>query len=400
MRKPGAVRDLAVVATRGLLTRPLRVILSTLGIAIGIAAMVAVVGISESSRAEVLAEIDALGTNLLTVGPARGAEGDPTAVPSSASAMIARIHGVQHASAVGSVTIDGEPATVHRSDQIPRVETSGLTVLAAQPNLLDAVAGALRKGRFLDSAIDRYPAAVLGMQAAVELGVGLDATPTFVWIGERPVLVVGILQPIGLTPELDRAALIGFPEAAELIGPGGQAPIVTVYVRASPDDTAAVQRVLARTANPLHPNQVSVARPSDALAARAAADRALTSLLVGLGSVALLVGGLGVANVMAIAVLERRAEIGVRRALGASRRDIAAQFLTEALILATIGGCMGAGAGSGVTAAWATHRKWAIALPASTLASGLAAAIAVGAVAGLYPALRAAYLSPTEALRS
>src|SRR5205814_7245463 len=170
--------------------------------------------------------------------------------------------------------------TVRRNDQIPSVETSGLTVLAAQPDLLEAVGGKLHAGRFLDAAIDQYPTVVLGRQAAIELGVDLEATPMFVWLGDRSVLVVGILQPIGLTPELDRAALIGFPEAADLVGPGGRASIVTVYVRASPHDTTAVQRVLARTANPLHPSQGTVTRPSDALAARAAADRALTSLLV------------------------------------------------------------------------------------------------------------------------
>ena len=308
-----SLADLASVAGLGLRTRPARASLSMLGVAIGIAAVVAVVGISESSRAELLARIDALGTNLLTVSPGRGHENDPNAIPPEAAAMIARIAPVQHASAVGSVSVDGVPASVRRSNQIPAANTGGLGVLAVQPDLLAAVGGSLERGRFLDPAIDGYPVAVLGHDAAVQLGVDLDVTPTFVWLGGRGFVVAGILQPVGLAPELDRAALIGFVEAADMIGPGGVAPIVTVYVRAKPTDTTAVQRVLALTANPANPSDVSVSRPSDALTARAAANAALTALLVGLGSVALLVGGLGIANVMIIAVLERRNEIGLRR---------------------------------------------------------------------------------------
>jgi putative ABC transport system permease protein len=253
-------------------------------------------------------------------------------------------------------------------------------------------------GGFLTAATARYPTVVLGSVAAERLGVS-SAGVQVVIDGTR-YTVAGVMEELPLAPELDRAALMGWPQATEALGLGTRPDVSRVYVRADPDDVTAVREVMAETANPQAPEQVDVSRPSDVLEARAATDQALTALFLGLGGVALLVGGIGIANVMVISVLERRSEIGLRRALGATERQVGGQFLAESLILAALGGAGGLIAGSLVTASYAASQGWSITVPAVALAGGMGAALLIGAVAGLYPALRAARLSPTEALRS
>jgi putative ABC transport system permease protein len=385
--------DLLRVGTAGLRARRMRTLLTALGIGIGIAAMVAVLGISESSRAGLLAELDQLGTNLLTVSPGQKLFGGQATLPLTAPGMIARIGPVQAEAQTAPVS-----ATVFKTDQIPSIETGGLSVLAASTDLLTTLRGQLAAGVFLNGATARYPAVVLGAQTAQYLGI-TSVHPTIeIRLGGAWFTVVGILQPVALAPELDRTALIGFPVAESLFGIDGSAG--TIYVRTDPTQVTDVAEVLAGTANPQNPNEVQVNRPSDVLAARAAAAGAFTALFLGLAAVALVVAGVGIANVMLMSVLERRPEIGLRRALGATRTHIALQFVAEALVLAAAGGVIGVLAGVGAAAVYASTQHWQIVVPLDATAGGLAAALAVGAMAGLYPALRAARVSPTDALRS
>ena len=384
--------DVLRAGSIGLRTRRMRAVLSAIGIAIGIASMVAVLGISESSKAQLLAQLDRLGTNLLTVAPGQSILGEEAELPVTARTSISAIADVLGSSSVKTLS----DATVRRNDRIPEAETGGITVMAADSNLARTVSARLRTGRFLDGATSRYPAVVLGHVAAKRLGI--TTAGVNVRIGQHWFTVVGILDRVTLDPALDTAALVGYDVAEALLG-ADRSP-TKVYVRTNPERVTEVQDLLAATANPEHPEETTVSRPSDALAARAAAKSAFTALFLGLGAVALLVGGVGIANVMVISVLERRSEIGLRRAIGATRRHIAQQFLAESLLLAVMGGAAGSLLGAAVTAAYATSRGWDAVVPLLAVGGALGAALGIGALAWLYPAMRAARLAPTDALRT
>ncbi|MFU8870382.1 ABC transporter permease [Micromonospora sp. SL4-19] len=385
-------RDILRVGGVGLRTRPLRAFLSALGIAIGIAAMVSVVGISASSRAELDRTLAELGTNLLTVGPGNTLFGDNAQLPAESVAMIGRIGPVRTVAATGLLA----DARVYRSDLISRGESGGIAARAASLELRDTVGLEVVSGTWLNAATARYPAVVLGASAARRLGIGAAGPDVQVQLGGRWFTVVGILAPAPLAPELDLSALVGWDAATSYLGFDGHP--TTVYARTADRAVEAVRAVLGATANPEAPNEVKVSRPSDALAAKQATDEAFTGLLLGLGAVALLVGGVGVANTMVISVLERRPEIGLRRSLGATRGQVRTQFLAESLLLSALGGIGGVLLGSGVTAGYAFSQSWPTVVPVWAMAGGVGATLLIGALAGLYPAIRAARLAPTEAL--
>jgi putative ABC transport system permease protein len=386
--------DVVRVGAIGLHTRRMRAALSALGIAIGIASMVAVLGLSDSSKARLLSQLDRLGTNLLTVAPGQSFLGDDATLAPESTTKIAHMPSVESAAAVYSVS----NASVRRSPFIDPAETNGITVQASGTGLLRTLGGGMASGRFLTPATERYPAVVLGTISAQRLGISDVGAHPQLYIANRWYTVIGVLKPLTLAPDVDRAALIGLPQAESALGTDPNP--TTIYLRARPDDVPTASDLIPPTVNPDGPEEVDVSRPSDALAAKAEAKSAFTSLFLGLGAVALLVGGVGIANVMVISVLERRSEIGLRRALGATRLHIAVQFLAESLILASLGGVAGAALGALVTIAYSATRGWPAQVPPAALAGGVVAALAIGAVAGLYPAVRAARLSPTDALRS
>ena len=381
------------VGLGSLAARKLRSVLSALGIAIGIASLVSVLGLSDSSKSALLDQIGALGTNLLTVEAGSGFGAGDAALPGTAVATVGRVATVEATAAVYSVGVG-----VYRNDLVPEDRTGGISVFATDPGLMGTLNGSIAQGAFFTEATRAHPVAVVGAVAAERLGIRDLDTPVELYIGGRWVEVLGVLEPFALAADLDRAVLIG-DLAAETYYDVELAPTV-VYVRVDEDHIDATRDVLAGTIDPENPEEVEISRPSDLLEARSAAESSFTGLFLGLGAVALLVGGIGVANVMVIGVIERRGEIGLRRAIGATRAHIRRQFLTEALTLASLGGAVGVLMGVSVTYVYATTQGWRVIIPTVALAGGLAAAVVIGAVAGLYPAIRAAKVSPTEALRS
>jgi putative ABC transport system permease protein len=392
--RPGDLAGLAVV---GLRTRKLRAGLSALGIAIGVAAIVAVLGLAASAQAGLLNEISQLGTNLLTVTSGQTFTGQNAELPATAPAMIAHLPGVTAVQDTGTVNVAG----VYKSPLIPAGETNALGVDAATLGLPAAAGTSLAQGTYLNAGTEREPVAVLGAAAAQRLGIDRIRPGMRIWVGNQWFYVTGILRPDTYAPQIDSSVLVGFPAAEKYLKFDGNPS--ELYVRTTRNDQAVTTRVdglLGDQADPENPNQVDISLPSNALTAQADAQGALDTLFLGLGAVALLVGAIGVANIMVISVLERRQEIGLRRALGATRGQIRTQFLAEAILLSLVGGAVGVAIGVAATAIYAHGRGELVVIPADAWAGGLAAAVVIGALAGLLPAIRAARLSPTQALWS
>jgi putative ABC transport system permease protein len=354
------------VASVGLRARPLRAALSALGIAIGTAAIVGVLGLSSSSQAGLITEIDRLGTNMLTVEAGQSLTGGTAQLPREAPARITLLNDVQ----LVAHTALMKDEKVYRNSMIPVGNTGGLQVQATSLNLLSVLRTGVARGDWLNAGTAHEPVAVLGSAAAAQLGVDRVYPGRRIWLGGQWFSVAGILKPSPLGPDIDDSALIGYPAAQTYLGYVGMVrgeakagPPSSIYVRAATAHVAAVQSLLAQTANPEAPNEVNVSQPSDVLTARAAAAGAFDSLFLGLGVVALIVGAVGVANIMIISVLERRSEIGLRRALGATKGQIRTQFLAESILLAVIGGVVGVMAGAAATAAYASSKSWAVVIP-------------------------------------
>ena len=385
--------DVFRVGASGLKSRTLRAFLSALGVAIGIASLVGVLGLSESSKSDLLDQLSALGTNLLTIQAGTGFGAGDASLPETAVPMVGRVGTVETVSATSPVD-----AAVYRTDFVPVGQTGGISVLAADQDLMETLNGSLADGVFLTEPTIEYPCVVLGSVAAERLGITDLDDPVLVWLGDQWVEVIGILEPFVLAADLDRAAIIGTQAAVDYFD--GDDIASTIYVRVDSDWVSQTRDLLPATVDPENPEEVEVSRPSDVLEAQAAAESAFNTLFLGLGAVALFVGGIGIANVMVIGVIERRGEIGLRRAIGATKAHIRWQFLAESLFLSAVGGVAGIIIGSGVTAAYATLQGWRVIIPSLAVTGGFAAALAIGAVAGLYPAMRAAKMSPTEALRA
>jgi putative ABC transport system permease protein len=385
--------DLGRISTVGLRTRKVRAGLSALGIAIGVAAIVAVLGLSSSASAGLLNEISALGTNLLVVQNGQTLSGQNAELPKAAPAMIGGIDAVSQVQETGSVSSD-----VYSSPLIPAINTNALSIDAATLGLLPTVGTSMAEGSYLNAATAQEPVCVLGAAAAQRLGIDKVYSGERIWADNMWFYVAGILNPAVLAPDIDSSVLVGFPAAEHYLGFDGHSS--TIYVRAQTSQVDAVDNLLGRTANPENPSEVNVSQPSAALVAQADAQGAFDGLFLGLGAVALLVGAVGVANIMIISVLERRSEIGLRRALGATKGHIRVQFLAEAVLLALIGGAVGVGIGVLATAIYAFYKHELVVIPAVAWAGGIGAAILIGGVAGLWPALRAARMSPTQALWS
>ncbi|MFF0516787.1 ABC transporter permease [Streptomyces sp. NPDC004250] len=374
----------------------MRAVLSAIGISIGIATMIVVTGIPASSQKALDAELTALGTDRLqVVADADAAErGTPASFPESSAAMVERIGAVKAVTAVANTH-----TLVKRSDRLGPLDDSGLTVLAVRPNLLDVVNATVGSGHYLTKGTQRFPTVVLGSESAARLGfpeIRTGEPPPLVLIADQWFSVTGVLHSVPLAPDVDRAVLVGWDAARRHLGFDGRP--TQLFVQADEVHIADVRAVLPATVNPAAPSVVLVSRPSDVLAAKRSAEATFSGLFVGLAGLALLVGGIGVANTMVISVLERRREIGLRRALGANRGQIRGQFLTESVVLSGLGGLTGVAVGILATIGYAAVKDWPAVIPLEAVTGGFAGAALIGVVAGVYPAVRASRLSPTVAL--
>ncbi|GAA4024811.1 ABC transporter permease [Arthrobacter methylotrophus] len=382
--------DLIRIGGASLMAKPLRTVLSALGIAIGIASMLTIVGISSSSQAKLNEQLAKLGTNLLTIEPGKSVAADADGLPIGSAAKARRIDGVLDAKEVSLLT----DQHVYRSRIIDPLQSEGIDVLTFSAGLGELLNATLKAGHWPSGPEAAYPTTVLGARAAERLGIVSPGSQ--IVLDGRDITVTGILEPLPLAPELDTAALIGQEYGKNVLGWDGRP--TRIYERSTDFTVLEVKDRLPKTINPQSPLGVEVSRPSEALAAKTATDAAFNGLLFALGGISLLIGGIGVANTMIISVIERRQEVGLRRALGATRSHIRFQFLLEALQLSVLGGLAGILVGTASLFAISAANGWPPTIPPSTIASAIASTLVIGLIAGIYPATRASNIPPTTAL--
>jgi macrolide transport system ATP-binding/permease protein len=397
-----AVRDLISESIAGIFARPGRTALTVLGTVLGISALVATLGVARTAGNQIVGRFDELAATSVVVTNERGffgGGGARVAIPADAEQRLTRLNGVVAAGAFGSVDVAGALVrSVPIPDPLAQTEFQ-MTVYASSPGLLEAVRGELITGRFFDSGHSERgdQVVVLGIGAAQRLNVTRVDQQPVVFIGQSPYVVIGILGDVGRQPALLNGLII--PEGtARRIYQYPSASTVQIEVEIGAATLIAEQAPIA-----LHPDEpalLQVQKPPEPDDLRSDVEGDVNALFLVLGGVSLLVGAIGIANVTLVSVLERVGEIGLRRALGAARRHIAAQFLVESTVMGLVGGVIGASLGTLVVVGISAARTWTPVLdPWMPLAAPIIGGV-TGLLAGLYPALRAARLEPVEALRS